>query len=193
MPWLFSDAEHAVTFSNPAGALAKAGAAAYTRALLDVLGSRDPIEVLGELVPWLTTRTAQLSDSTLRRAEAPGKWSVIEVIQHLADSDLVFGFRLRMILTEDRPALQAYDQDQWARTLEYREAELQLARDQLRSLRAVNLHVLRRVSSAELERVGLHSERGAESAEFLLRLMAAHDLVHRGQIDRILATVMPAE
>ena len=129
----------------------------------------------------------------LRRPEAPGKWSVVEVIQHLADSDLVFGFRLRMILTEDKPPLQAYDQDEWARTFDYRHVELELARDQLRSVRAANLHVLRTVSAEQMERVGLHSERGPESAGFLLRLMAAHDLVHRRQIDRILAAIMPSK
>jgi hypothetical protein len=178
-----------VTFSNPAGAAAAAGAAAYTQALLDILGTRDPIEVLREMVPWLTVRTLGLDDATLRRAEAPGKWSVIEVVQHLADSDLVFGFRLRMILAEDRPPLQGYDQDEWARTLQYREVQLETALDQLRSVRAANIRVLRSASATLLERVGLHSERGPESAAFLLRLMGGHDLVHRRQIDRILSAV----
>jgi hypothetical protein len=180
-----------VTFSNPAGAMAVAGAAAYTRALLEVLGSRNPIEVMSELVPWLAGRTGRVEEAMLRRPEAVGKWSVVEVIQHLADSDLVFGFRLRMILTEDKPAVQAYDQDAWARTLDYRHVEMEQARDQLRSLRAANLHVLRAASADQLERVGVHSERGPESAGFLLRLMAAHDLVHRRQIDRILASIIP--
>jgi hypothetical protein len=178
-----------VTFSNPAGAAAAAGASAYTRALLDVLGSRDPLDVLGELLPWLDERVRTIDQQTLRRSEAPGKWSVIEVVQHLADSDLVFGFRLRMILTEDNPAIQGYDQDAWARTLGYRDGQLDVALDQLRSLRAANTHVLRRLSPAQLQRAGLHSERGPESLGFLLRLMAGHDLVHRRQIDRILAAV----
>jgi hypothetical protein len=112
------------------------------------------------------------------------------VIQHLADSDLVFGYRLRMILTEDSPPLPAYDQDAWARTCRYGDVKLDTALDQLRGLRAANFHVLRGLSSAQLGRVGLHSERGPESAGFLLRLMGAHDLVHRRQIDRILSTVV---
>ena len=178
-----------MTFSNPAGAAAVAGATAYTRALLDVLGPRDPVDVLGEMIPWLAQRTSGLEDSSIRRLERPGKWSVIEVMQHLADSDLVFGFRLRMILTEDKPPLQGYDQDAWSRTLRYREVDRDMALDQLRSLRAANLSVLGRTSGADLERVGLHSERGPESAGFLLRLMAAHDLVHRRQIDRILTSI----
>ena len=176
-----------MTFSIPAGAAASAGAAAYTRALLELLGSRDPLEVLGELDAWLSARTAGLDEQTLRRAEAPGKWSVIEVIQHLADSELVFGFRLRMILTEDKPSLQGYDQDAWARTLHYRKVELQTALAQLRGLRTANAYILRKLSPRDLERVGLHSERGPESAGFLLRLMGGHDLVHRRQIDRVLA------
>ena len=177
-----------MTFSNPAGAAA-AAAPTYVRALLDVLGQRDPIEVLGELLPWLPERIRGLNDSTLRRPEAPGKWSVIEVVQHLADSDLVFSYRLKMMLTEDMPSLQGYDQDRWAGELHYREVPLDLTLDQLRSMRAANLHVLRRLSPSQLERAGIHSERGPESAGLLLQLMGAHDLVHRRQIDRILSTV----
>jgi len=177
-----------VTFSNPAGAAA-AAATSYVRALLDVLDRRDPIEVLDELLPWLAERIRGLDDSTFRHPEAPGKWSVIEVIQHLADSDLVFSYRLKMMLTEDRPPLQGYDQDRWAGELLYREMPLELALGQLRSMRTVNLHLLRMLTPSRLERVGLHSERGPESAGFLLQLMGGHDLVHRRQIDRILSSV----
>jgi len=178
-----------VTFSNPAGAAA-AAAPTYVRALLDLLGGRNSIQVLGELLPWLAERIRGLDDSTLRRPEAPGKWSVIEVIQHLADSDLVFSYRLKMMLTEDRPPLQGYDQDRWAGELHYRDVPLELALDQLRTMRTANLYVLGRLSPSQLERVGLHSERGPESIGFLLQLMGGHDLVHRRQIDRILSTVM---
>jgi hypothetical protein len=181
-----------MTFSNPAGAAAAATASTYTRALLDVLGSRDPVDVLSELMPWIAERLGPVDPPILHAPEAPGKWSVIEVLQHLADSDLVFGFRLRMILTEDQPPLQGYDQDAWARTLRYRDVQLEAAMDQLRSLRAANVHVLRQLSPVQLERVGLHSERGPETAGFLLRLMGGHDLVHRRQIDRILAAVSSA-
>src|SRR5580765_7671935 len=173
-----------MTFSNPAGN-ASAAASGYVRALLDLLGSRDPIEVLGELLPWLDHRLRGVVDATLRRPEKPGKWSVIEVIQHLADSDLVAGFRIRMVLSEDRPALQGYDQDRWAREFRYREVSLSQAVDQLRGLRMANLHLWKHLTPAQLERVGLHSERGPESAGHFIRLMAAHDLVHRRQIDRI--------
>jgi DinB superfamily len=174
-----------VTFSNPAGNAAGA-ASGYVKALLDVLGSRDPLEVMSELVPWLTARLRGVADPVLRRPEAPGKWSVIEVIQHLADSDLVAGFRTRMVLSAERPALQGYDQDRWATEFRYREVPLAMALDQLRALRTANLHLWKPLTAKQFERTGLHAERGSETVGHILRLMGAHDLVHRRQIDRIL-------
>ena len=174
-----------MTFSNPAGSAA-AAAGAYVRALLDLLGDRDPLEVLSQLDGWLDQRLDRVAEQALRRAEAPGRWSAADVVQHLADSELVLGFRMRMILTEDRPPIQGYDQDKWATTLRYPSVPLPESRAQLRALRTANLRVFRGLSPTEMERVGLHAERGAESLGHLLRLMAGHDLVHRRQIDRVL-------
>jgi hypothetical protein len=179
-----------VTFSNPAGSAA-ASAGAYVRALLELLGERDPLAVLAELDGWLDRRFSGVSEAALRRPEAPGKWAAADVVQHLADSELVFGFRMRMVLTEDRPAIQGYDQDKWAGTLCYPDVPLAESRAQLRALRTANLRVLRRLGPAEMARVGIHSERGPESLGHLVKLMGAHDLVHRRQIDRILNVGKP--
>jgi hypothetical protein len=176
-----------VTFSNPAGNAA-AAAAAYVRALLDLLGSRDPLEVMAELVPWLEIRMRGIAEPALRRPEAPGKWSVIQVIQHLADSDMVAGYRIRMVLSENRPPLPGYDQDHWAGEFHYADVPVVLAMNQLRGLRAANLHLWKQLTAQQLARVGIHAERGPESAARILRLMGAHDLVHRRQIQRILTT-----
>jgi hypothetical protein len=174
-----------MTFSNPAGAAA--AAAAYVRALLDLLGDRDPLAVAAELVPWIERRIAGVDDATLRRPEAPGKWSAMQVIQHLADSDLVVGVRTRMILTEDHPPLLGYDQDAWATTLGYAEMPLETTLAQLRGVRGANLRLWRSVTPAQRARVGIHSERGPESLDLVLRMMGGHDLVHRRQLDRVLA------
>jgi hypothetical protein len=128
-----------MTLSKPAGNAA-AAAPAYARALLDLLGSREPLDVLPELMPWLGRRLVGVPEAQLRRPEAPGKWSAIAIVQHLADSELILSVRL------------------W-----------------------------RRLAPGELGRQGMHRERGPESLGHLLRLMAAHDLVHRRQIDRVLA------
>jgi hypothetical protein len=175
-----------MTFANPAGNAA-AAAAGYTQAILEVLGNRDPLAVAGELVSWLEQRTAGVDPAVLRRPEAPGKWSVVEVIQHLADTEVVYAWRTRQILTQDRPAIQGYDQDAWARVLQYGEADLTVALGQLRGVRTANLRLWRSLAPAQLARIGLHSERGPESVELVLRMMGGHDLVHRRQIDRVLA------
>jgi hypothetical protein len=176
-----------VTFSNPA-ANAAAAASSYVRALLEVLGPQDPLTVMAELAAWLDDRLQGASGTSLQRPEAPGKWSVLQVIQHLADSDLVMGYRIRMILTQDRPPLPGYDQDHWAGEFHYDRVPLTLAIGQLRGLRAANLHLWTQLTPQQLQRVGLHTERGPESVEHLLRLLGAHDLVHRRQIDRILSS-----
>ena len=172
-------------FANPAGQAA-ASAPAYVRALLDLLGDRAPLAVLPELVPWLESRLGRAPAEALRRPEGPGRWSVVEVLQHLADTEMVYGVRGRLVLSEDRPPIQGFDQDRWAGLFRYPEASPELALAQLAALRAGNLVVWRGLGPAELARVGLHSERGEESLALMLRLMAAHDLVHRRQIERIL-------
>ena len=87
----------------------------------------------------------------------------------------------------DRPEIHGYDQDAWARTLGYAAMPLDVALAQLRGVRASNLRLWRSLAPAQRARVGLHSERGAESLDLLIRMTGGHDLVHRRQIDRVLA------
>ena len=158
----------------------------YGDSLLAMLGDRDPFAVLAELAPWVAMRTAGLDDGALRRPEAPGKWSVIEVAQHLADTELAYGYRVRMVLTHDAWPVEAFDRDGWARELRYRDAPLTGAIDQLRALREANLRLYRSLDAGQLARTGVHVERGRETIATWIRLLAGHDLVHRRQIDRIL-------
>ena len=116
----------------------------------------------------------------------PKRWSVREIVHHLADSEMTAAVRLRMLIAQDRPTLQGYDQDRWVSELRYREVPLGTALHQLAGLREGNLALARNLTPAQLERIGRHSERGEESVALMLRLMAGHDLVHRRQMDRIL-------
>ena len=174
------------SFANPAGNAA-AAAPAYVRALLDLLGAREPLDVLPELVPWLEHRLRHVPPERLRRPEGPGKWSVVEVLQHLADTEMVYGVRGRLVLSEDEPPIQGFDQDRWATLFHYAQGDPGPALTQLSALRAANLAIWRSLGPAELARVGRHTERGPENVSLMLRLMAAHDLVHRRQIERILS------
>jgi hypothetical protein len=145
--------------------------------------------VLAATPPAIAGILAGLDAARLRRPERPGKWSIGEVIAHLADSELVMGYRFRRILADERPQITGYDQDRWAERLRYRDAEIGDSLAQLGALRTANLRLVRAATAEELQRVGLHSERGEESAAHLLRLWAAHDLVHLRQLERIKAAV----
>ncbi len=176
------------TFSNPASGAGDA-AARYVQSLLELLGDRDPIEVQGQLVASLERATAGLSLPQLRQQEKSGKWSVNEVVQHLADSEMVTGYRIRLILASDTPEIQAYDQDAWAHALRYAEASLPSALSQIRVLRGRSLELLRALQPGGWERAGMHTERGRESVRQIATLQAAHDLVHLRQIARIKSVI----
>lgn len=175
-------------FTNPA--VAAAGqAAAYVAAVLDLLGSRDPMAVLAETPSALRRAIDGVAPADLRTPERDGKWSIAQVLRHLADSDVVWGWRLRLILSQDRPTLTGFDQDAWAVRLRYEDADPGESLQLFELLRRDNLRLIRQAAPEDLHRVGVHSERGDESLEHLRRLYAGHDLLHLRQIDRIRAAI----
>lgn len=158
---------------------------AYVDSLFQALGTREPLEVLAETPAALRRAVAGLTPQQEGTPEKPGKWSVRQVVQHLADSELVGGFRFRMVLAHEGPELPAYDQDLWAERLRYAEADLSAALEDFALLRALNLRVLRRATPDDLRRVMRHAERGDEPLSRMIALYAGHDLKHRAQIRRI--------
>lgn len=171
-------------FTNPAGAAIE-HAHAYVAAILDLLGDQDPISVLRETPSALERVIKSTSPEMLARPEAPGKWSMGEVLAHLADSDVVWAWRLRLILAQDRPQLTGYDQDRWAARLGYREAAPRDSVALFSVLRNANLRLLEQTKTEDLQRVGVHVERGEESLGHQIKLYAGHDILHRNQLERI--------
>jgi hypothetical protein len=168
-------------FSNRPGA----DQGAYVSALLDLLGKRDPVEVLAATPGEVRRALAGVPEDELRRPEAPGKWSRLEVAAHLADSEVAIAWRFRLAIAQDRPPLTGYDQDAWAERLGYSETSLADALEVFEVLRAANVRLLRRLAPADWERVAVHAERGEESVRHMARLFAGHDLLHLRQIERI--------
>jgi hypothetical protein len=174
-------------FTNPASR-SKEQAQAYTSTILDLLGDRDPVDVLKRTPAALAKAVKGLSPRQLSKREAPGKWSIKHVLRHLADSDIVWAWRLRMVLAHDRPAITGYDQDLWADRLGYDASDPKASMSDFATLRVSNLRLLKSATPEDLQRVGVHAERGEESVAHMLRMYAGHDLLHLAQIARIRAS-----
>ena len=171
-------------FTNPARGSIE-NARTYVAAVLDLVGNRDPLDVLRATPAALERTVNTLSPEQIRKPEAPGKWAIRDVLQHIADSELVWAYRVRLVLAQERPALTGYDQDLWSQRLAYDKANPREAIDEFQILRRANLRLIERASPADLKRVGVHAERGDESLEHMIRLYAGHDLLHLRQIERI--------
>lgn len=171
-------------YSNLAGSSTE-GAAQYIDALLKLLGDREAGEVLQSTVGWCSRHVEGLTAEQLAAPEAPGKWSIAAVLEHLADSELVWGYRLRKVVAEDRPVLTGYDQDLWAERLGYDQADARQSVALFAALRSGNLRLLERLQPEDLDRVAVHAERGEETVRHMMRLYAGHDLLHRKQLQRI--------
>jgi uncharacterized damage-inducible protein DinB len=175
-------------FSNPADGAAGA-AASYTQALLDVLGDRDPLEVMTSTPAVIRDAVSKLTDEQLRRPEREGKWSVLNLLQHLSDTELIYATRMRFPVAQDRPPIVGFDQDAWVRKLWHGDESLEQIIGPYEAVRMSTLSFLRRLSDEEWERVGVHAERGDESVRHMVRLGGGHDLVHRAQLERIVRAV----
>jgi len=177
-------------FSNPASTSLE-DATSYTKAIVGLIGEREPMEVLRETPAAMRRGIAGLSAAQLSQPEAPGKWSIRQMLQHLVDAELVWGYRLRMVLAHDRPPLIGYDQDLWADRLHYADADVEGALETAAVLRRANLRLLDGASESDFARVGIHAERGEESVAHMVRMFAGHDLMHLRQLERIRRVVAP--
>lgn len=164
-------------------------AVAYVEAVLALVGDREPLEILKELPAALAEIVGRMTDAELRLPEAPGKWSAVVLLAHLADGELVWAYRLRMVLAEADPVLTGYDQDRWVEELGYRRRDPKVSLEEIEFLRHSNLRLLEGLSPEEFERSGRHSERGRESVRHMVKMYAGHDLVHRRQLERIRTAV----
>ena len=178
-------------FTNSKNA-AKQHAFRYTEAVLELLGERDPLEVMSGHAAWLKKAIKGLSTEQLRTRETPRKWSILEVLGHLADTEVVYRYRMRMIVAEPGCRIVGYDQDAWAKRLKYQEQDPALVMKEIEAVRGATLRWLRSLSETELDRAGEHDERGEESVRHIMKMVAGHDLLHRKQIERIRSVVAAA-
>ena len=160
--------------------------AAYVTALIRALGEREPLEVLRGTPETARKLCQGLGSDGWRTPMAEGEWTPLQVVGHLVDVDIVYGFRWRLILTEDRPSYPGYDEKAWS-LLPRPDPERLL--DALDGLRAVNLAMLEHLDDTDRERLGVHGEQGEERFDLALAKVAGHDLAHLNQLARTVAAV----
>lgn len=165
---------------------------AYREHLFTLLDDLDPLDVLAQTAWTLADTMRTHSATVLRTRPFEDKWTPNEVIGHLVDSEWVYGYRLRLILCENSPAMLGTSQDLWVAGQRHNEREPAELVEVFRTLREFNLALWTRLSPADLERSGRHNERGPESLAVMLRMMAGHDLSHLGQIARYIHAVRHA-
>ena len=165
---------------------------AYRKKLADLLGDRDPIEVLSETGGVLLDIVNGHSREQMCTRPYQDKWTPVEIIGHVIDAEWAFGYRLRTILFDDRPQIIGMDQELWVAGQRYNEADPKALVEMFRQLRGYNLVLWARLSDADLKRVGVHRERGEESVETMRLMIAGHDLWHIDQITRYLDAVIGA-
>ena len=112
----------------------------------------------------------------------PGKWSIRQIVAHLADSEMVAGMRLRRIIAEDHPKLEAYDQNAWASNLDYARRKTSQSLETFRRIRGENHELLKDLPPEAFEREGIHSQRGPMTLKALLQLIAEHAENHAAQL-----------
>lgn len=127
-----------------------------------------------------------LTTRQMLQKPAKGKWSIAEILGHLVDTEIVYGYRYRMALGQPGMPIQGYDQAGWAATFTRRRRDPKRMLEQIRAVRAVNLDLVTSVPRPWWEkRYGMHSERGRETVRQTLNLIAGHDLNHLDQIRAI--------
>lgn len=151
------------------------------------LADREPLKIQSATPKKLARLITGVSASELRRQPVPGKWSIAEILAHLADTEIVVAYRIRAILGSPGTPIQPFDQDKWAEAMSYNRSDARRSLGNFTAVRKANLSLLKSLSPAQWKYHGMHAERGKESIETIARLSAGHDLNHLKQIAKIVS------
>jgi uncharacterized damage-inducible protein DinB len=158
---------------------------AYMKKLDDYRAGRDPIGLMKAAPGKVARAVAGLSAKKMRRRPKRGKWSIIEILGHLQDTEFVYGYRIRLSLAQPGATILGYDQAVWTEELRHNRGNAKQLIERIRVLRDGNLETVRRVPRPLWKRYGMHNERGKETVRRALELIAGHDLNHLDQIRAI--------
>jgi DinB superfamily len=137
-----------------------------------------------ELLAMATTGAAgpELDFKPADTDEKRDRWSVRQIVCHLADTEAVCAMRFRQVIAEDNPSMPGFDGAAWARSLDYEKRKISQVLEIVRVLRASNYELLNSLPPATYERAGTHSEMGNVTLLDLLRTYAEHLEGHVRQV-----------
>jgi hypothetical protein len=158
----------------------------YTHRIIGYMEGKTPLTVQAAMPRKLERLIKGLPTSKLRKRPAPDKWSVSEILAHLSETEMVGGFRMRLILGAPGTPIVAFDQDAWVKSGHYEKRDPRKSLALFRTLREANLALLKSLTPEQWKHYGMHAERGQETIEHIVRLYAGHDINHLLQIEGIL-------
>jgi hypothetical protein len=158
----------------------------YTQRIVANAQGLDPIRVQSATPRKLARLIQGIPPAKLRKRPAPEKWSVAEILAHLSDVEIVVGWRMRSILGSPGMPVAAFDQNAWVIAGHYEKRDPKKSIELQRTVREANLALLKSLSPEQWKQFGQHAERGQESIEHIVRMIAGHDINHISQIERIL-------
>jgi hypothetical protein len=159
----------------------------YVQRIQGKIAGQDPLKVQSTTAKKLARLVNGASPAKLRKRPAPEKWSPAEIIAHLADTEIVVSWRIRAILGAPGTSIQAYDQEAWFAAGHYPKRDARKSLDQFCVLRETNLALYKMLTPEQWKHHGIHAERGEESIERIVQMIAGHDINHLEQVARILA------
>jgi hypothetical protein len=160
----------------------------YIQRITAHVEGQQPLAVQAATAKKLERLINGVPDSKLRQRQAEDKWSVSEIVAHLGDAEIVIAFRMRLILGAPGSPIAAYDQDSWVTSGHYEQRDPRKSVEQFGVVREANLALLESLTPEQWQQYGMHSERGRETIEQIVRMTAGHDMNHLQQIERILST-----
>lgn len=153
------------------------------------LVDRNPLDIQSSTPQRLRELLQSAPAAALRKRPSPEAWSVGAIVAHLVDAEIATAFRLRKILSEPGSDIPAYDQEKWSLAQGHPDKDPQLSLREFSQLREMNLTLLRKLTPEKWQLFGMHPERGKETIDQIVRLLAGHDINHIGQIERTLQSV----
>jgi len=157
----------------------------YIQRILGHVEGRDAIKVQQGTAPKLKKLIQGLTPRQLKWKPDAGKWSIAEIVAHLADTEIVASWRMRSVLGSNGIAIQPFDQDAWASVFQYGKRDPKQSLEVFRVLRENNLAMLKAIPRESWDNYGMHAERGREIVAHLSRMFAGHDTNHVLQVEGI--------